>query len=298
MPRTDKQIADYMKYYAGRGNKELQWALENLAKVEGKTPAEIREICEREATKKPKAEKKPRNEGGRPMLPREEIRAELLAGGTLMSVSEKLGVSHSTVGRERLLMVKEGLLKAGRPYPGRKKDKQPEAYPGQINDDEPIVEDDVKAYVPGEIRTEPEREEPEREEPEIEDDVKAYVPGEIRTEPERKEPEIIEPPFVSMKKAFESFADSLNKSFFGDASDADEPEETAEPEDDGADMFVLLDKMREWVEANFGEHIPIDMRCCNKTEGAQYHFRDPRTGKTYRISLYKQWEEDEEEEEE
>ena len=155
MPRTDKQIADYMKYYAGRGNKELQWALENLAKVEGKTPAEIREICEREATKKPKAEKKPRNEGGRPMLPRDEIRAELLAGGTLMSVSEKLGVSHSTVGRERLLMVKEGLLKAGRPYPGRKKDKQPEAYPGQINDDEPEIEDDVKAYVPGEIKAEP-----------------------------------------------------------------------------------------------------------------------------------------------
>lgn len=155
MPRTDKQIADYMKYYAGRGNKELQWALENLAKVEGKTPAEIREICEREATKKPKAEKKPRNEGGRPMLPRDEIRAELLAGGTLMSVSEKLGVSHSTVGRERLLMVKEGLLKAGRPYPGKKKDRQPEAYPGQISDDEPEIEDDVKAYVPGEIRTEP-----------------------------------------------------------------------------------------------------------------------------------------------
>ena len=232
MPRTDKQIADYMKYYAGRGNKELQWALENLAKVEGKTPAEIREICEREATKKPKAEKKPRNEGGRPMLPRDEIRAELLAGGTLMSVSEKLGVSHSTVGRERLLMVKEGLLKAGRPYPGKKKDRQPEAYPGQINDDEPEIEDDVKAYVPGEIKTEP-----------------------------------------------------LTAS------------ECKEPEDDGADMFVLLDKMREWVEANFGEHIPIEMRCCNKTEGAQYHFRDPRTGKTYRISLYKQWEEDEEEEE-
>lgn len=179
MPRTDKQIADYMKYYAGRGNKELQWALENLAKVEGKTPAEIREICEREATKKPKAEKKPRNEGGRPMIPRDEIRAELLAGGTLCSVAEKLGISSTTVGRIRLEMVKEGLLKAGRPYPGRKKDKQPEAYPGQINDDEPEIEDDVKAYVPGEIRTEP-------KEP---------------TASECKKPEIIEPPFVPLSKA-------------------------------------------------------------------------------------------------
>lgn len=206
--RTDKQIAEYMAYYKDKPKDERKWALENLAKLEKKSPAEIQAICERAAKPKQKEEKKPRNEGGRHKLPREEIRAELLAGGTLMSVSEKLGVSHTTVGRKRLLMVKEGLLKAGRPYPGRKKDKQPEAYPGQINDDEPEIEDD------------------------------------------------------------------------------------------GADMFVLLDKMREWVEANFGEHIPIGMRCCNKTEGAQYHFRDPRTGKIYQISLFKLWEEDKEKEEE
>ena len=191
MPRTDKQIADYMKYYAGRGNKELQWALDNLAKVEGKTPAEIREICEREATKKPKAEKKPKNEGGRPMLPREEIRAELLAGGTLCSVAEKLGISSTTVGRIRLEMEKECLLKPGRPYPGRKKDKQPEAYPGQISDDEPEIEDDVKAYVPGEIKAEP---------PAASECKKPipYKKPEIIEAPPQKEPEQPETPWKAL----------------------------------------------------------------------------------------------------
>lgn len=198
--RTDKQIAEYMAYYKDKPKDERKWALENLAKLEKKSPAEIRAICEKQAQPK-KAEKKPRNEGGRPMIPRDEIRAELLAGGTLCSVAEKLGISSTTVGRIRLEMVKEGLLKAGRPYPGRKKDKQPEAYPGQINDDEPEIEDDVKAYVPGEIRTEP------------------------PTASECKKPEVIdEPPAVRISNAFQNLADSLHSALFGEPPD-DEPEE-------------------------------------------------------------------------
>ena len=75
------------------------------------------------------------------------------------------------------------------------------------------------------------------------------------------------------------------------------PETTVEvPEDDGPDMFELLSDMREWVETKFGEHVPISMRAANDTEVAQYHFRDPRTGKAYRVTICKQWEEDEEEE--
>lgn len=235
MPRTDKQIADYMKYYAGRGNKELQWALENLAKVEGKTPAEIREICEREATKKPKAEKKPRNEGGRPMLPRDEIRAELLAGGTLMSVSEKLGVSRSTVGRIRLEMVKERLLKPGRPYPGRKKDKQPEAYPGQINGDEPEIEDDVKAYVPGELK--------QAEEQRTASECKKPIPY--------KKPEIIdEPPAVKIHNAFQKLADSMHTAFYGEPPDPDEPEE--EPKQPDTLWKALSEQMCDFAVGTFG----------------------------------------------
>ena len=234
MPRTDREIAEYMKYYAGRGNKELQWALENLAKVEGKTPAEIREICEREATKKPKAEKKPRNEGGRPMIPRDAIRAELLAGGTLCSVAEKLDISSATVGRVRLEMVKEGLLKAGRPYPGRKKDRQPEAYPGQISDDEPEIEDDVKAYVPGEIKREP------------------------PTASECKKPEVIdEPPAVRISNAFQNLADSLHTALFGEPPD-DEPEEEEieeekEPEQPETPWKALSDQMCDFAVGTFGK---------------------------------------------
>ncbi len=45
MPRTDKQIAQYMAYYSTQ--KERKWALDNLCRVEHKTPEEIRDICER-----------------------------------------------------------------------------------------------------------------------------------------------------------------------------------------------------------------------------------------------------------
>lgn len=202
MPRTDKQIADYMKYYAGRGNKELQWALENLAKVEGKTPEEIREICERTAKPKQEAEKKPKHAGGRPEIPRDEIRAELLAGGTLCSVAEKLGISSTTVGRIRVEMVKEGLLKAGRPYPGRKKDRQPEAYPGQINDGEPEIEDDVKAYVPGELK---------------------------QAEEQRSAVETV-------TNAFQSLADSLHDALFG----KEEPAGPVESRSDNISLLIDL----------------------------------------------------------
>lgn len=255
MPRTDKQIADYMKYYAGRGNKELQWALENLAKVEGKTPAEIREICEREATKKPKEEKKPRNEGGRHKLPREEIRAELLAGGTLMSVSEKLGVSHTTVGRERLEMVKEGLLKPGRPYPGRKKDKQPEAYPGQINDDEPEIEDDVKAYVPGEIRTEP----------------KEPVASECKPEPK---------PGKSLGESLSDIADAFCK-MFGVAP----TEIEIEPDTESVDFVSVLISLMTFAREQFGEDITLDKISCGKQEEkAEIGFY--KNGQLYYLGFY------------
>ena len=43
MPRNDKQIAAYMKYYVGTPDR--QWALENLCRVEGKTEEEIRAAC-------------------------------------------------------------------------------------------------------------------------------------------------------------------------------------------------------------------------------------------------------------
>lgn len=235
--RTDKQIAEYMAYYKDKPKDERKWALENLAKLEKKSPAEICEICERAAKSKQKEEKKPKN-GGRPMIPRDEIRAELLAGGTLCSVAEKLGISSTTVGRIRLEMVKEGLLKAGRPYPGRKKDKQPEAYPGQINDDESEIEDDVKAYVPGEIKTEP------------------------PSASECKKPEIIdEPPAARISNAFQSLADSLHTALFGEPPD-DEPEEEEieeekEPTQPETPWKALSELMCDFAVGTFGKDTRI-----------------------------------------
>lgn len=43
MPRTDKQIADYVIYYSSRTDRK--WALENLCRLEKKTPEDIVAIC-------------------------------------------------------------------------------------------------------------------------------------------------------------------------------------------------------------------------------------------------------------
>lgn len=265
--RTDKQIAEYMAYYKDKPKDERKWALENLAKLEKKSTAEIRAICEREAGKpKQKEEKKPTHGGGRPMIPRDEIRAELLAGGTLCSVAEKLGISSTTVGRIRLEMVKEGLLKAGRPYPGRKKDRQPEAYPGQINDDEPEIEDDVKAYVPGEIRTEP-------EEP---------------TASECKKPEIEdEPPAVRISNAFQNLADSLHTALFGEPPD-DEPEEEEieeekEPTQPETPWKALYEQICDFVVGTFGKGTRItSVYWCEKESTAKVSTAD---GHLIRITM-------------
>ena len=47
MPRTERQIAEYMMYYNDTTDRVA--ALEALARVEKKTPAEIRAICEKYA---------------------------------------------------------------------------------------------------------------------------------------------------------------------------------------------------------------------------------------------------------
>lgn len=70
------------------------------------------------------------------------------------------------------------------------------------------------------------------------------------------------------------------------------------PEDDGADMFMMLSDLREFIEEHFGEHIPYDMCCDNKVGMAQYHFRETRSGKAYRISIYETTEEEQDEVEE
>ena len=222
--RTDKQIAEYMAYYKDKPKDERKWALENLAKLEKKSPAEIREICEREAGKpKQKEEKKPRNE-------------------------------------------------AGRPYPGRKKDKQPEAYPGQINDDEPEIEDDVKAYVSGEIRTEP-----EREKPEIEDDVKAYIPHETEIAGDCKpEPK----PGKSLGECMSNIADAFCK-MFGVAP----AEIEIEPDTESVDFVSVLISLMTFAREQFGEDITLDKISCGKQEEkAEIGFY--KNGQLYYLGFY------------
>lgn len=47
MPRTDKQIAQFMEFYRTAPKEERAWALDHIARQENKSPAEIRAIYEK-----------------------------------------------------------------------------------------------------------------------------------------------------------------------------------------------------------------------------------------------------------
>lgn len=72
MKRTEKQIAEFMAYYDGTTDRKQ--ALEELARVEGKSPAEIRKICEKYKNKtaapdpEEPAEKRPERRGRKPKI--------------------------------------------------------------------------------------------------------------------------------------------------------------------------------------------------------------------------------------
>lgn len=163
MARTERQIAEHMAHYISTPDKYA--ALEALARCEKKTETEIIEICERNGVRF--------NTNQRCTLPeekREEIRAALREGLTLTQAAERCKVSSSACGRIRLELVKNGELlprsvggrkatqKYKREHPESDEQKQDEkkpasfpaeAYPGQIVD-EPIVEEDVKIFLPSE----------------------------------------------------------------------------------------------------------------------------------------------------
>lgn len=154
MPRTDRQIAEYMAYYNATPDRKT--ALETLAAVENKSVAEILAICAKYK------EKGTTLRGTRIPLPddiRDIIKDELLAGESYKTIEQRHGISHSTVQRIRVEMIKSGELSdlppvrpkktetAAKEPKGEVPERVPEAYPGQIYDDEEDS-DDTKAYIP------------------------------------------------------------------------------------------------------------------------------------------------------
>lgn len=156
MPRTERQIATFMAYYSTAPKDERAWALDHLAKQEKKTPAEIRAICD-----KYKDAVDLRRCAATPEELKEKVREETRAGLSTSEIHKKYGLSKSVIDRIKAAMRDNGEnVPDGRfreePTP-EPEAKQPEAYPGQIYDNEPVdkpaeptVENDVKIFLPGE----------------------------------------------------------------------------------------------------------------------------------------------------
>lgn len=115
MQRTDKQIAEYMAYY--RGTTERKAALEALARVEHKTPAEILAIC---------AKINGKDEKAMPKKFSDEMKAEIYEkytdGVPVGKIADDYHITPAQI---------HGILSAVR----AKLRTQPEAYPGQIGDE-------------------------------------------------------------------------------------------------------------------------------------------------------------------
>lgn len=153
MPRTERQIATFMAYYSTAPKEERAWALDHLAKQEKRSPAEIHAICE-----KYKDNVDLRRSAPTPEELKERIKQETRAGLSTAEIHKKYGISKSVIDR-----IKSTMRESGEDVPdGRFKntptvdseDRQPEAYPGQIYDN-PVVENDVKIFLPGERDTAP-----------------------------------------------------------------------------------------------------------------------------------------------
>ena len=170
MPRTDEQIAEYLSYYAQQGKRN--WAVNMLAQTEGKTAEEIIHIWRVGRAKRAAQLKKPISKYSDQFLA--EVEADKAAGMTYKDLADKYRMPLKQIKSIMNIIIQR--KKKASPL------REPEAYPGQINDDEPepIVESDVKVFIPGELPTD--------------EVIELDVP-----EPEKipyKKPEIIEPPFA------------------------------------------------------------------------------------------------------
>ena len=247
MPRTPKQIAEYIDYYKDKPKAEREWAFRNLAEIEGKPIEELKELAERYRD----------NVGGRSKWItddiKEQIKQAVRAGVSNLDIIADFGVSHNTVTRIKNAMRQEGEVlpetRGRRPREEKPAEKQPEAYPGQIYDDEPFVEDDVKAYIPHETE----------------------IAGDCKPEPEPK------------KSLGESLSD-LGAAFcniFGVAPTEIEPE----PDTESVDFVSILISLMTFAREQFGDDITLDKISCGKQEEkAEIGFY--KGGQLYYLGLY------------
>lgn len=247
MPRTPKQIAEYIDYYKDKPKAERDWAMKNLEEIEGKPIEELKELA---------ADYKNRANAHLKRLTeeqREQIREAIRAGVINKDICEQFEVNHNTVTRIKNAMRDEGEVlpetRGRRPREEQPAEKQPEAYPGQINDDEPIVEDDVKAYIPHETE----------------------IAGDCKPEPEPKK---------SLGDRLNDFAAAFCN-IFGVAPTEIEPE----PDTESVDFVSILISLMTFAREQFGDDITLDKISCGKQEEkAEIGFH--KNGQLYYLGLY------------
>lgn len=229
MPKTDRQIAEYMDYFRTAPKDERKWALDRLCEQEKKTPDEVRAICEqykginlRKGTPTPEDLK-------------EKMKEKVKEGIRDQEIIDMYGISSNTVTRLKREMRESGEdLPKKRRQTCKTREKHPEAYPGQIYDDGEKVE-------PSE---------------EIEEDVKVFIPGEPE-EPQKipyKKPQIIppptKPPFAALTDALNDFGSSVHDALFG----REEPESGTAGECSQFGLwFALRDNLAEFLSGTFGK---------------------------------------------
>lgn len=245
MLRTPKQIAEYIDYYKDKPKAEREWAFRNLVEIEGKPIEELKELAERYRD----------NVGGRSKWItddiKEQIKQAVRAGVSNLDIIADFGVSHNTVTRIKNAMRQEGEVlpetRGRRPREEQPAEKQPEAYPGQINDDEPIVEDDVKAYIPHETE----------------------IAGDCKPEP---------------KKSLGESLSELSAAFCNIFGVGPAKIET-EPDTESVDFVSVLIGLMTFAREQFGEDIAFDKISCGKQEEkAEIGFY--KGGQLYYLGLY------------
>ena len=233
MPRTPKQIAEYIDYYKDKPKAERDWAMKNLEEIEGKPIEELKELA---------ADYKNRANAHLKRLTeeqREQIREAIRAGVINKDICEQFEVNHNTVTRIKNAMRDEGEVlpetRGRRPREEQPAEKQPEAYPNQINDEdepEPIVEDDVKTYIPHECD----------------------FAGDCKTEPEKPAEK------KSLGECMTDIGDAFCKLFGVRPTEID----TDVPE--SVDYVAVLVDLMTFVREKFGEDITIDKISCGRQE--------------------------------
>ena len=333
MPRTDKEIAEYVRYYAK--NNQRKWAVEMMTKTEGKTAEEIEHICNVENGKvgAQTSVRKPPKYSDEFL---DAVAADRDAGMSYKDIADKYKMPVKTI-NSIMAIISHRKKKAAEPEMKQQEQavkelsrdaisREPEAYPGQIYDDEPepIVEsvDETvdKTAEPAvkelsrdaiEARRQYQKEwraankdkvreynrkfckkraaqsattqtDNETAEPVVESDVKVFIPGELPTDEviELDVPEPVKLPYIPYKKP-EIIEPPIARACTTDDSNTIKP-----PLPRKSVWFAIRDELRDTAFGMFGHGTELIAENVHIDQHAEVQVRTP-DGETIILTVRK-----------